>query len=201
MSIARRRVAGLRLAALLGFGALALHQLRYLAGYGNDAEEALATQGHGYVDLLLPVLVCFGMALLAGLLLAAALARPARDVTGPPSVRHPLACALVLVAIFCFQELVEGALSAGHPNGLEALVGHRGWVALPLATVLGGLVSLALTGLGTLEHRIAGAFVGPRLRSAPRLGGRCEQPCVRRPAGLVLEPALHPRPPPSAPVG
>src|SRR4051794_41911668 len=39
----------LRCFALLGAGALALHELRYLIAYGGDAGRALDEQGHGYL--------------------------------------------------------------------------------------------------------------------------------------------------------
>src|SRR3954451_5032365 len=39
----------LRCFALLGAGALALHELRYLIAYGGDAGRALDDQGHGYL--------------------------------------------------------------------------------------------------------------------------------------------------------
>src|SRR4051812_49537298 len=61
----------LRCFALLGAGALALHELRYLVAYGGDAGRALDEQGHGYlgtVAALVAVAVVASVAtLVAGL--------------------------------------------------------------------------------------------------------------------------------------
>ena len=60
----------LRATALVTVAALALHELRYLIGYGGGTPEALSSQGHGY----LPV----AGALADALLVVAAAARRAR---------------------------------------------------------------------------------------------------------------------------
>ena len=41
--------ARLRLAGLLAAGSLAVHQIRYAAGYGSESSQALADQGHDYL--------------------------------------------------------------------------------------------------------------------------------------------------------
>src|SRR5204862_65911 len=68
--------------------------------------------------------------------LAGALAPPARgagDSAGAALRRAAPLFALALATIFCAQELTEGALAAGHPAGLGAVLAHGGWVFLPLA--------------------------------------------------------------------
>jgi hypothetical protein len=196
MSKVRRRVAELRLAVLLALAALALHQLRYIAGHGDRVDEALAGHGHAYLDLLLPVLVSLATALVAYLLLAAALARPIGTTPGRPGLGRSVVYALALIAAFCLQELVEGALFAGHPSGLDALLADRGWVVLPLAAVLGCLVSLVLETLAAIERRVAGALAPPRLRALATPISRYRGPDVRRLAGLALEFGFARRPPP-----
>ena len=42
---------------LLPVVALVVHELRYVLAYGEEADAALAKQGHGYVDSLAPWLV------------------------------------------------------------------------------------------------------------------------------------------------
>ena len=51
----RRRTHPLRALALLGAGAVAIHQLRYAIAYGNTAPQELAAH-HAYFDLALPLL-------------------------------------------------------------------------------------------------------------------------------------------------
>lgn len=198
MSIIRRRAPGIRLGALLGVAALSLHQLRYVAGHGAGADEALAAEGHGYLELLAPLVGGFSIALVAGLVVAAALTRSTHGVPSTGAFRHPLLCALALLATFCLQELAEGALSAGHPEGLDALLTQRGWVTLPLAVLLGALVSLAGTGLGRFEQRVAGTLARPRLRAPLQLGELYDQPVLRRLAWLALVFGFARRPPPPA---
>jgi len=123
-------------ASLLSLGALAVHELRYWLAYGRGAGEALAHQGHGYVSDLGGVLVVLALATLLATLLAGALAPPPRAAHDPPGAAFRRTAglhALALAAIFCAQELTEGAIAAGHPAGLAAVLAHGGWVFLPLA--------------------------------------------------------------------
>src|SRR4051794_1175802 len=104
-----RRASMLRATALVAAAALALHELRYLIGYGGGTPEALASQGHAY----LPV-----VSALAGALFAVALAQLAARVLrgsgeqAPPRLRMAWAWAsLALLVIFVAQESLEGVLS------------------------------------------------------------------------------------------
>ena len=57
---------------LLPVAALGVHELRYRLAYGSQADSALASQGHGYLDSLAPWLV-----LLLGLAFGTVLVRAA----------------------------------------------------------------------------------------------------------------------------
>lgn len=134
----RSRAWMLRLAALMAAGALSVHQLRYLIGWGSDAGAALGAHGHGYLVPLSPVLA--GLLVLA---LAQLIGRAARGAAEPvPGMRRlwPLTT-LALVAVYCVQELAEGS----DPG---ALATHGGWVAVPLAGVAGLAIALAMRGAG-----------------------------------------------------
>src|SRR4051812_30743875 len=164
-----------RVTALVAAAALALHELRYLIGYGGRTPEALASQGHGYLTLASAVV---------GLLLVVALAQVAARVlrgSGEGSVpSFPVMwglAAVALLAIFVCQESFEGALSSGHPEGLAAVTAHGGVVAAPLAVVLGALVALGLRGASLVV-----ATAARRRRATP-----ARAPAHRR--RLRLEPA------------
>jgi hypothetical protein len=147
-----------RAAALLSLGALAVHELRYVMAYGSRAQEALAQQGHGYLSDLGGALVALALATLLATLLAGTLAPPARRAdqrAGTAFGRTAAQYALALAAIFCAQELIEGALMSGHPEGLAAILAHGGWVAMPLALAAGALCSLACLVLRGVERTLA----------------------------------------------
>jgi hypothetical protein len=178
----RRQRSTLRAGALIAVSALALHELRYLIGYGHGADEAIAAQGHAYLPIaggLVSLLLALAAAQLARALLA-----PRRRPGGEPRpVPFWLAWALAsaaLLTVYAGQELTEGLLAAGHPGGLAAVAGHGGLVAVPLAAGFGLLVALALRGA-----RAAIAAVASRRRAAaPR-----PRPILARPApGPVLAP-------------
>ena len=157
----------LRCFALLGAGALGLHELRYLIGYGGDAGHALAEQGHGYLDGVTAVVALTLVAALAALVAAL--------VRGPGAAQRPprrwrvrwLACSGALLAVFTLQELVEGGLSPGHPAGLAGVAGGGGWIAVPLALAIGAVVAALLRGAEAVIARFAVPLRRPRLR-APR---------------------------------
>ena len=127
--------------ALLFAGALGVHELRYLIASGEDARAALVASGHAYLAFVEP---------LVGLALAFALAHVVSRISGGgrrvEMDRHRLAVLLAvgLVAIYTGQELLEGQLAPGHAPGLAGVFGAGGWLAVPLAVVVGGLLSLAV---------------------------------------------------------
>ncbi len=124
----------LRASALLAAGSLAVHELRYFAGYG----EAASVGGHGYLAVVAPL-----VALVLAIACGAWVVRLGRAAA--PATRGPLtwmAATGALVAVFVVQETVEALVAGGHPG----LLAHGGWTALPIALVVGGLIALALCG-------------------------------------------------------
>jgi hypothetical protein len=188
----------LRLIALVALGALVLHQARYVVGHGGGAGEALARDGHAYVGLAMPITLSIAVALAVCTVLLAAFTRPRlpRPGSADPRLRM-LKCALFLLAAFCAQELVEGTLSASHPGGLEALLGHGGAAVLPLSVVLGCLVSLSIDALGAAEIRVTGSLLSSRLAAPSSPPCSYLEPDVVRLAGLGLVFGFARRPPPS----
>jgi hypothetical protein len=184
-----------RAAALLAAGAYAVHQLRYLLGYGGHSHDELAAQGHAYMTLLAPLLAVALAVLVADFALRLARARAGDGSAAAPRLPYAwaLATACLLLA-YAAQELIEGALAAGHPAGGAALSGHGGWVALPLAAAIGlALALLARGAQGALElaaepaPRVARPRAGVLVSSAPR----AHSVCIRR----VESPAAARAPP------
>jgi hypothetical protein len=153
----RRTSRTARTASLLSLGALAVHELRYVLAYGERAGEALASQGHAYLSDLGGALITLILATLLATVLAGALAPPARRPGNAGSAFRRMAVlhGLALMAIFCAQELTEGAVASGHAAGLAAVLAHGGWVALPLALAAGALCSLACLALQGVERNLA----------------------------------------------
>jgi hypothetical protein len=133
-----------RLAALMGAGTFAVHQARYALGYRDEASGALAAQGHAYLIAAGPLLAGAVMLVVAELI-----RRTARGGAGAPAPRFKRlwACAsLGLFVTYAVQESVEGALAAHHPAGGAGVLGHGGWLALPLAILVGLAIALAMRG-------------------------------------------------------
>jgi hypothetical protein len=87
-------------------------------------------------------------------------------------LRRALVYALALFAVFSAQELTEGALSAGHPDGLTGVFGQGGWLAVPLALLLGGLAALVAHLLDDVEEELGTATPLEKLPLAsPPSGG------------------------------
>jgi hypothetical protein len=183
---------------LLPVAALGVHELRYRLAYGSDANAALASQGHGYLDSLAPWLV-----LLLGLALGAFLVRVARALAGRAGTgpRRSFAALWVLataslVAIYSAQELLEGVFAAGHPSGLPGLFGHGGWWSLAAAVVIGAALAALL--------RLGSAVVAAAARLAARPRSRPAHSRPVRPRSALLTPlgvlatAAAGRAPPSA---
>lgn len=181
-----------RATALVTVAALALHELRYLIGYGGGAHEALASQGHDYLPVASAVV---GVLLVVALAqLAARVLRRSGESDGPDlRVAWALASAALLL-IFVSQESLEGILSSGHPAGMAAVTAHGGLVAVPLAIAFGGFVALGLKGASKLVAAAAARSTTtlPRPRGPRRL--RLDP---LPPAGGVLALKLAGRAPPS----
>lgn len=151
-----------RAAALLAGGAFALHQLRYLLGYGGDSHAALGDQGHAYMTVLAPVIAVALMLVAADFGARLIRARGERDGAAPALGRLWLLATLSLLGAYTLQESLEGALAPGHPAGVAALLGHGGWAALPLAAALGLVIALLVRG----AHRTLELVTEPPVRIA-----------------------------------
>lgn len=130
-----------RRASLLALGVVAVHQVRYALACGADASSALAHQGHGYLGDLAPLLATLALSVVGARLVAAATGALGRDESTASRRGEPIVFAGVLLAIFCAQELAEGALVAGHPGGVAAVLANGGWLAVPVALAVGALVA------------------------------------------------------------
>src|SRR4051794_39387200 len=176
------RTSMLRATALVTVAALALHELRYLIGYGGGTPEALASQGHAY----LPVAGALAGALLvvAAAQLTSRLLHGHGEKAAPRLVVAWAWASVALLAIFVGQESLEGLLSSGHPDGIAAVTANGGLVAIPLAVGLGGLVALGRRGATRLV-----AAVARRARpSLPRSRALAHGPRFRHaapPAGVL----------------
>lgn len=158
----------LRATAALAVGAFVLHQLRYVLGYGAAYSDTLAAHGHGYLAVVTP-LIALVAAVAAGQFLAAIARAGSTGRGGRSAGRLPrvwLAASAVLFAAYAGQELAEGALSAGHPGGLAAVLGGGGWWALPLALALGLLVALVMRGAEAVLTLVARRRAGAARRRA-----------------------------------
>lgn len=134
----------LRLIAVLGVAAWAVHQLRYALAFGSGQGDALRRSGHGYLEVAGPLIGL--LLLLAAAQLVQAVARRRADDGRPPLALHRAWAlfTLVLLGVFATQELLEGALSSGHPSGAAALLRDGGWLAGPLAAAAGLVSALVL---------------------------------------------------------
>jgi hypothetical protein len=158
----------LRAAALLGAGALAVHQLRYLLAYGHSSSDALALQGHAYLVVLAPVVGMLVMLAAIEFLMRVAEARETSYAQALPSpLRLWMFASGSLAVVYSVQEWLEGAAEAGHPGGLVGVFGHGGWIAILLSVAIGALVALALRGATAVIELVARA-AHRRPRSKPR---------------------------------
>jgi len=192
----------IRAGALISLGALGVHDLRYLLAYGGDSSHELSMQGHAYLRFATPLIA--GLVVLAAAAFAARLARAyasgdGRDGGPLASARRIWALAsALLVSVYACQEWTEGLLSQGHPGGFAAPFSHGGWLALPLAIVIGLLIALALRGAA------AAIAVAARRRARLPLGPSHQLPSpvarsVWRPAAQgALASRLAPRAPPAS---
>ena len=168
----------LRIAALVSVGWWTVHQLRYLLAYGAGADDALHQQGHAYLGPAAPVLGVLLVLVLARLVVRATLAPVGRSRRVQRLAVVWPACSAAIVALYTAQEATEGVLAAGHPAGVEGVLGHGGWIALPLAIAAGIAVAAALRITARLEERAPAA-----------LGGLCA--ALPRPAAALVLPAPY----------
>jgi hypothetical protein len=182
----RRRRLG---AALFPVGAFAVHQLRYALAFGGDASRELADQGHAYLHELTPWLVLVLGFAVGGLLGRVARAWQSGECERGSGQRFVVLWGLAaggLCFVYVGQELLEGLLATGHPQGLAGILGDGGLWALPAAVAVGSVLGLLVRGGRALVERVA------RLRRErqPIAPVRAPKQAVR-PAPLVL-PRLAP---------
>jgi hypothetical protein len=170
-----------RAAAAMPAAVLTVHQLRYQLAFGTRTDEKLASQGHQYLGALGPA-VAMLMAIGVGLFLAR-LVRAWRDGQGVAAAgREPLVkiwvlTALSLLVIYCGQELLEGALTTGHPGGLAGVFGQGGLWAIPLSVFLGGLVAVVVRVGDAAIRWVAGRHRSRHRAARPR--------SFQRPRGFI----------------
>jgi hypothetical protein len=148
-----------RAAALMPAAVLAVHQLRFVLAFGGLSGEELEKEGHQYLSARAAP-IALSWALVVGLFFAR-LASARRDGVGegdarsgatndPSSWRGFLRLALLiaasLLALYSCQELLEGMLSNGHPEGFDGVFGDGGWWAVPLSLICGVAIAAALRG-------------------------------------------------------
>jgi hypothetical protein len=165
------RFSTLRFVALLSFGALVLHDLRYRIGYHEHAASTLRDHGHAYLSALgifVGALVALTVALFAAGLLHARRRKDVSLAATPSFGRTWVYATLSLAAIYVGQEWLEGQLAQGHPQGLAGIVGHGGWAALPLAVAIAAMIALLLRGSDAVLSLVArhGRPAPPKRRSS-----------------------------------
>lgn len=155
----------MRLSALVAIGAFGVHQLRYLFAYGQDTRPALEHSGHGYLVAIEPLIGLALAGVLGHVLWRLASGRPGRS----PCDRRRLAWTfgLALLAVYVGQELIEGQLAQGHASGWTGVFGSGGWLAVPLALVIGGALSFCITLVARATERLRLAGCIGRRPAAP----------------------------------
>ncbi|MBN1527977.1 MAG: hypothetical protein JW895_02890 [Thermoleophilaceae bacterium] len=184
---------------MIAAAALALHELRYLIGFGDHAGEALAARGHAYLPFaggLAGLLLA-----LAGAQLLTAIERARRTARGerPPSfARLWLGLAAMLLLVYSGQELLEALLTRGQQLGPAVPFAEGGWSAIPLALALGAAAALLLKGASRAVAAAAGRARPSRLRPArggalrPSAPVRVRRALIARNLAGRAPPALRP---------
>ena len=134
----------MRAIALVAGGSGAIHQARYALAPGNAA----ASHGHGYLTVVLPLVIAGLVFAMAAMLLRIARGEATRSSASVRALWFGSSIALAL--IFGLQESIEG---------FSALT-NGGWIGLALAVPAGLLIALALRGASAAE---APAGPGARL--------------------------------------
>jgi hypothetical protein len=179
----RARSHPVRAVALLGAGAVAIHQLRYAIAYGDSAPHALAVHNHGYFEFALPAVATVFVVALAALLVRVAHGRASTPGRRMSLITLWLCCSLALGTIFGVQETLEGAV--GLAGG--------GWIGFALAFPAGLLVALALRGAEAAELRFAHIALRIQIVRAARVRVHAAEA-----RGRVIASSLGARAPPAA---
>ena len=142
----------MRVAASLGAGSLAVHQLRYLAGHEHGSGRSLGDHGHGYLSVFTPLLGLL-LALAAAHFIWAVCAHRSDALAGSPRMTVR-ALAPALLAIYVGQEAVEGWLAFGDPLSATSVLDHGGWIAVPLCLLVGALLAWLSGGARRLAQAV-----------------------------------------------
>jgi hypothetical protein len=140
----------LRAAALMPAAVLTVHQLRFLLAFGGGSGAELEKEGHQYLSALAAP-IAMSVAIVVGLFFArlATAWREGVEEVGAPRrsvLRLALLIGVALLALYSCQELLEGMLSSGHPEGFNGVFGDGGWWAVPLSLACGFVIAAALRG-------------------------------------------------------
>jgi hypothetical protein len=189
-------------AALVPPAAFAVHQLRFLLAFGNGAGAELEKTGHSYLHSLVPWIVAL-LGLAAGLFLRAfgrALGgrhRLARTWTAS-FLTLWVACTFALVVIYTVQELIEGAVLAGHLPGLVGVFGFGGWWSVPASAAVGLVLAAVYCGvdvvLTEVTRRVGARLQVPVATPCAAVGPR---PLLARPRSAPLAAGWSLRGPPA----
>jgi hypothetical protein len=161
----------LRAAALMPAAVLTVHQLRFLLAFGGGSGAELEKEGHQYLSALAAP-IAMSVAIVVGLFFAR-LASAWRDGAGEEGaprrgfLRLALLIGAALLALYSCQELLEGMLSNGHPEGFNGVFGDGGWWAVPLSLACGTVVAAALRGARAAIRWAAGRHRRPKVLHGP----------------------------------
>jgi hypothetical protein len=169
--------AALRTSAFIALGAFVVHQLRYLA----DGGAATVTAQHSYLGAVLPLILVLVASSALG---ATAVALSTGSGTRPRAGWG--ACTAALLLIFGVQETAEGV----------APLAHGGWIAIPIAVIVGRVVSMLLAFFRSVEEKLI--IVSRPKRRAPAVVGQARRCSARILTGEPLAFGLARRPPPFA---
>ncbi len=168
----------IRAALLFLAGGLVLHQVRYAVAPPDLVREFASA--HQYLWWVVPAVGALLFAAIAHW--GARLRTPERDVLPRlPGLKAMWAGVAVSLAVaFGLQELVESLIFRGQVLTLDELAGGNGWVVLPLAASIGGVVAVLLEGAVKVQRwaQARGAHPGSPKGSLPAF----------RPAAVVLVP-------------
>ncbi|HVW46471.1 MAG TPA: hypothetical protein VHA76_05420 [Solirubrobacterales bacterium] len=200
----------LRAAALMPAAVLTVHQLRFLLAFGGSSGEELEKEGHQYLSALAAP-IAMSVAIVVGLFfarLASAWREGAGEATTAPGgapgdsaprgsgagdpgswrgfLRLALLIGASLLALYSCQELLEGMLSSGHPEGFDGVFGDGGWWAAPLSLACGFVVAAALRGARAAIRWAASHHRRPTTsHGRPAPAPRPRRPALPRPVPLA----------------
>lgn len=140
---------------MVAAGSLAVHELRYAVGYGENAGSVLAAQGHSYLSWAGPLLAVVVAVACGAFIARLASASTRSDEPSVNTGRVWVAASSSLTAIYVMQETLEGYLANGHPGGIAGVLGNGGWTAAVFALAIGAVIALLLRGAHAVTEAAA----------------------------------------------